>query len=309
MEFVKSVQREKCFEYIKKMIQMKQWSGIPSYSHFKEWFDFNFDGIDEENLYLVYKLLINIIYFSESDLVDLLRDAINNKLTNKYILAEQIKSNFSYSRQTLMNLQNNYLSSVIYLSKDYNISSSGSNYLSRLLVKNKIVKEKQLLNLYDLYPQKNKQVVIIDDCLGSGNQFDTFLSNKKIFKTGESIISWSAKNNIKVTVLILFGYSESVRKLKYKYPNIDFLCVRSLNIEHRVFSDNSYIWFDVNETKDALAFFLELTDKKGMKLLGYKDLDFLLIMHDTVPNWTLPLIWDGNGELWKPLIGRKNTDE
>ena len=115
-------------------------------------------------------------------------------------------------------------------------------------------------------------------------------------------------NGIQANYLTLFGYEKSVQALTKNYPQLNITCVRNLSDKQKVFSNNSYIWINSDEKEKALSLFMELTNNIGIPLYGYKQLDFAFIMHQTIPDWSLPIFWKENSD-WHLLMRRKNSND
>ena len=114
-------------------------------------------------------------------------------------------------------------------------------------------------------------------------------------------------NKLKPNYLTLFGYNESIKHLQKEFPELNIVCVRMLNNQHRVFSDTSYIWDNNEEKTRAFDLLNSLAQNAGISIYGYKGLDFAFIMHKTIPDWSLPIFWEENSN-WKPLLRRKNSN-
>lgn len=107
--------------------------------------------------------------------------------------------------------------------------------------------------------------------------------------------------------MTLFGYDKSISNLREELDDLNIYCVRQLSEAQRVFSDDSYIWNNTDERDEAFSLFREITRMNGINLYGYKELDFAFIMHETIPDWSLPLFWQENTD-WKLLMRRKNSN-
>ena len=80
----------KCKEYINFMFLQQQWSGLTQ-AEINLWLQ-NFRNLELEEMELVYKLLVNIIYFSEKDLESVLREGVYNCVGYKAVLDKQKSS-------------------------------------------------------------------------------------------------------------------------------------------------------------------------------------------------------------------------
>ena len=92
----------RCKAFVDFMLSQRQWSGI-SNADIDAWLS-NFKGLNHEEQELVFKLLTNIVYFSENDVTEALRIGVYNCLSYSDILEKQKTSNFSLSTNALNNI-------------------------------------------------------------------------------------------------------------------------------------------------------------------------------------------------------------
>jgi len=154
------------------------------------------------------------------------------------------------------------------------------------------------------------RIVIVDDCVGSGQQLETFWNSQTVTDGGTlfPIGEFCKKHSVKANYLTLFGYNKNIERLQKDLTGLDVFCARLLSDEHRAFNNHSYIWDDEEELQKALNLFAALCETAGIPLYGYRDLDFAFIMHNTIPDWSLPLFWKRNAD-WNLLMRRKNSDD
>lgn len=302
----------KCKSYVEFMLSQQQWSGLTK-EETEVWLG-NFRDLNLEEKYYVYKLLANLIYYSEKDVLEALNEGVFSLLFNKDVLEKQITTDFTLSQQTLSNTIKTELRKTCFVPLlDSDSPHESGNYVSRLLVKNGLINAKQSMFLDKIVPAfKSGQfsnLVIVDDCVGSGEQLRTFWSEALVYEGNKEIAlnSFCIARNIKAVYLTLFGYDKTIEKLKINLPKLKICCVRALSEAQRVFSDYSYVWSDEDELRKAISLFLSLTKNNGIPLYGFADLDFAFIMHQTIPDWSLPLFWKENSD-WKLLMRRKNSD-
>lgn len=303
----------KCKAFIDFMLSLQQWSGITK-SDIDSWLS-NFKGLTIEEQELVYKLLTNIIYFSENDIADALKIGVYNCLSYSDVLEKQKASNFSMSSHTLKNIHKTNISKACFVPLlDSGSPHESANNICRILVQQGIVPQERSMFI-DKVPNLIKSVqisnlIIVDDCVGSGDQLRTFWEDTRIDDEGASIsiMDFCQKHGIEANYLTLFGYNKSIYNLQKEFSNLNIYCVRELNDQHRVFSDSSYVWKDENEKAKAFDLFNSLAENAGVPIYGYKGLDFAFIMHKTIPDWSLPIFWKQNSD-WKLLLRRKNSND
>lgn len=305
----------KCKAFIEFMLLQQQWSGITK-RVVDKWIS-NFQGLSEEELRLVYKLLTNIIYFSENDVIEVLKRGVFECVAYNSVLTAQKESGFTLSQQALRNIYEQNLNGTCFVPLlDSGAPHESGNYVSRLLVQQEIVPQNKSMFLEDAISQlvsgKIKNLIIVDDCVGSGQQLTAFWEEKPVFNplNGENLTlkDTCEKYGVRANYLTLFGYEDNIQRLRKLFPTLSIFCVRYLREKHRVFSDESYIWDDVEEKDDALKLFESVAKNAGIPLWGYRGLDFAFIMHQTIPDWSLPIFWKENAD-WNLLVRRKNSND
>ena len=302
----------KCKNFISFMLSQQQWSGLTQ-ENIDLWLK-NFEELSAEELVLVYKLLTNILYFSENDVIDSLRKGIFQCLSYNDVLTKQITTGFSTSQHALETIHQSNINQVCIVPLlDQGAPFESSNNICRLLVQQGIVPQKSITSIENvpelLKKYKIDKFVIVDDCVGTGEQLRTFWNRTCVDDDGEklSIKSLCEKYNLTAFYLTLFGYENSIIQLKDEIESLSIICVQILKDQHRVFDDNSYIWENMEERDQAYKLLLSLTKNVAIPILGFQELDFAFIMHKTIPDWSLPLFWKTNSE-WNFLLGRKNSN-
>lgn len=248
----------KCKAFIDFMLTQQQWSGLTK-AAIDSWLS-NFRGLPHEEQKLVYKLLTNLIYFSENDVTDALKMGVYNCLSYSDILERQKSSGFSLSTNTLKNAHKSNINKSCFVPLlDSGAPHESANNICRTLVQQGIIpaeRSKFIDQVPDLLKARQiNNLVIVDDCVGSGDQLRTFWEETRIDVDGSSlsIKELCKKYGAKANYLTLFGYNKSIDKLRNEFPDLNIICVRELNDQHRAFSDSSYIWKDIEEKTKAFA--------------------------------------------------------
>lgn len=310
---MKDLYINKCKAFIDFMLSQQQWSGLTK-SNVDSWLN-NFKGLPQEDQVLVYKLLTNIIYFSENDVADALKIGVYNCLSYNDVLEKQKSSGFSMSVHALDNLHRTKINKTCFvpLLDSWAPYESGNN-ICRILVQQQIVPQNRSMFI-DQVPDLLKacqvnNLVIVDDCVGSGDQLNTFWQETMVNDDGVSVTikELCCKYGVQANYLTLFGYNKSIEILRKKFTDLNIFCVRELNDQHRVFSDSSYIWKNADERAKAFTLFYSLSKNAGIEIYGYKGLDFAFVMHKTIPDWSLPIFWKENND-WTLLLRRKNSND
>lgn len=191
VEFMENLYINKCKTFINFMLSQQQWDGI-SKEEINKWLE-NFRELEQTDLELVYKLLTNIIYFSEADIINILKTGVFYCIAYDEILSKQIVSEFNLSQHALNNIyQNELLKTCFVPLLDSNSPHESGNYVSRLLVQQQIISHNNSMFIEELpgYLSTNrfKRIVIIDDCVGSGDQIKTFWDTKYVIDNGKKFL-------------------------------------------------------------------------------------------------------------------------
>ncbi|MDN5114013.1 phosphoribosyltransferase-like protein [Aliarcobacter butzleri] len=236
---------------------------------------------------LIFKILQNLRYFSSS---------------NIKIKMKEIFSNIKNKKYTTTNKVTNVL--VSYLD---GIGKSGVEYAkyfideNLILVKNSIEKNKILEKL-------NKEnfdyLVFVDDFTGTGQTIVDFI--KQLKKDYPDIFN----KEIEIIIGIVAGFlcaKEFIENEldKLKINNIKIIICEPLNESDKCFSDESKIYTNPDERRNAKDICLN----KGYSLvkkdpLGFGNCEATVLFPDTCPNNSLPILWAEDKD-FKPLFKRK----
>ncbi|AKB83547.1 hypothetical protein MSBR3_2969 [Methanosarcina barkeri 3] len=176
----------------------------------------------------------------------------------------------------------------------------GLNKFSKISVENIILSK-------DLEPNDDRDIVFIDDFIGSGNQATKYI--KQLKREGKI-------DKQKLYLFAIVGLSEGIKRLEEEKLFSEVKVVHK--IEHKAF-DNSYIFStsDAGKAKDVISNIgKQLTDEKMS--LGYDNSQALVFFHNSSPNNSLPIFWaEGKCKIlegidkesseitWNPLFPRK----
>lgn len=291
-------------EYFKFLIESGQWTSINEIKY-RCWLN-NFEA---DKQYLACKLLSHLLAYSEKDLENLIIETVRDIFIQEIILPTQLKNQFG-TRENDMEymLKSNMQKTLIIPLEATDESGQSGDAMARLL-KNKSGFELH----YSTYSHidertKYKYLIIVDDCIGTGRQFIDFWEKVNI-SSGKLLRTWCKEQNIKPYYVVAVGYKKALEKAKEKFgKTITIKCADILSERHRIFEKNNYCWEGDNELEDVVRDLTSLLSEKRIGLKGYKGLDFAVLLHNTVPNWSLPLFFKKR-EDWESLIERKNSND
>lgn len=291
-----------------RVIVQTQWDYL-NYSNVIEWIDENFSN-DIEGRYYAVKILLNLIYYSKKDIEKLLWFGLYEKIYGEIVKGELLRNSNLYiptSEADAMIHELQQHSFFVPLLDSDKPSESGNSVIGDLVHKNGI-SEDQVDFHWNITEEKIKNyklLIFVDDCVGSGTQLKTFWNSEKI----EKIKNLCTKYKIDVYYLVLVGYDRNLEKLKEtaELNGIKVVVCDILSDKNRIFSEENMMWNkEDGEMGKTIQYFERVRKEKGVSFYGFKKLDFAVILHDRLPNWSLPLLWkEMNG--WKCLLRRKTT--
>lgn len=236
-------------------------------------------------------LLCNFVYYNMDEVRYLCRKIF--KAYIHYVLENDIEYSLSDLNDSSIDIINN----TIFIPVG-NPSESGSNLLYYYRQENMLPKNRFYFD-GDIEIMKAKNIVFIDDVSLTGTQVVKYLElnikkycDKNIFFT-PLILTTDAKNYIE-------------DELKEKFDcSLVLLPGLLLDEREKVFSDQSYIFYERNELMQVTKDFVEHYSKKFMirEPMGFENSQLALGFFYNIPNNTLPIFW-ANNEKYSGLFKR-----
>lgn len=287
------------------LCRSQQWDGI-SESRIYEWLS-NFS--DLEGRYYALKILRNCIYYSEEDLIQLLRNGLYEKIYGKEIKKRIVeKGELSVTTSIISSEIDLMKSKTLFIPLlDKNKPHESGAQLSRYLIQNLRISEKQSdyhWNIKQEHLENHDILVIVDDCIGSGDQLRNFWSSPEL----EKIRDAAEEGIIRCYYMVITGYKKNIDDFKGSFKNLDIRICDPLTDRHRVFSKNSIFWKNDEELNAAVEYFKKIEEVRDIPMYGYVGMDFAVIIHKSTPDWSLPIFWKKSLE-WNILVKRKNSYE
>ncbi|MFD2165656.1 hypothetical protein ACFSJY_05205 [Thalassotalea euphylliae] len=292
---------ERIFESAKKLIEYKYWDAIQEYE-LVSWIN-NFTTKEEK--YFAASILLTLIYRNQNAIrtfgAQLFQVTIPNYLEEKKVYSidcldswhEQIntpnaRANLPFRFSTIEGVDNKPAKSgaAIFraLKKEFfdNSLGIGCQSFENLSKNNKI-----------------NTLILFDDILGTGEQFDTFIK-----KTG--LLSL----NLNVLYCPFAANAEGLKEIKSKYPSIDVLPVEILSEANGLFAKSNKLFYHDNicKAEDFKHFYKALCSSRNFKmdvneLLGKGELALTYLFNDSTPNNNIAALWYGDKN-WKRLVKR-----
>ncbi|WP_158638426.1 phosphoribosyltransferase-like protein [Panacibacter ginsenosidivorans] len=291
---------------IRVICRTNQWSGLKE-SNLTDWLQGNFK--DPEGKYLAVKILLHSLYYSEENLIELLRHGIYHEIIGEEIKSNLIASNNIFVPQSVTEAEvRQKVDKILFVPLlDKNRPNESGNAIIRYLTTKLSISPSNTIfhfNIKDSDLDNIEKIIIVDDCIGSGDQLNTFWNT-----TFLDVKNKALAKGVDIYYLALIGYENQVLDLQLTGDLVGLRVVICDKLEERnkIYSSQNIIWNSDEEMNFAITYFDDIGSKYGVPRVGYAGLDFSLFMHNSVPDWTLPIFWTENYD-WKPLLKRKNSN-
>jgi hypoxanthine phosphoribosyltransferase len=271
----------------------------------------NFKTMEEK--YCAAKLLDRFVYYSEEDIISLIKYGLYELVLKRKILEHEVNNSFLVSNQELVEMQNNFFSTTLILPLLKDNLSESSLAILRHLTNDLGFPEENILNNHRLDSKilsKAKNLLIVDDFIGTGNQILQFWNQIKITIDDEDVIVNKLKTkfpNLDIEYFCLVcteeGYSNFHAENNYVPLKITYC--EMLSNKFKVFGKDS-VYFTNDEVEDCRLILEDLCKKNDVELLGYNSLDYAIAFHHSIPDSSLPLFYKQTST-WKPLFKNKKT--
>jgi len=294
---------------LRTICRSNQWSGITE-GNIDDWLFHNFKEV--KGKYFAIKILLHGLYYSEYNLIALLKDGIFNKILGHNIKTQLIADANIYRLKSEIEAEiKDELSKTLFIPLlDKDKPSESGNAIIRYLT-NKLGIPASNTSFHFLVNTTGlnayKRIIIVDDCLGSGDQLTSFWNfNDKFNEIKEE----AQRIGLEIYYLILIGNEESLMELQIngELRGLKVIICEKVNKENGVFYLKNNIWNgDKEEMDDAIQYFDQINATYSVPRLGFNGMDFAIFIHNTTPDWSLPIFWTENSD-WKPLFKRKNSE-
>ena len=271
----------------------------------------------DEEKYCALKLLDRFVYYSEEDIVHLLKYGINEKIVKRHILKVEQENNFKLSNEEIIQLKTEFLKKLYFIKLDTGNPSQSSEAMLRYLKIDIGFPESNILDIQNLKKEildNCDNLVILDDFIGSGTQIRNFWNYGKIKLDGKEMNLNELKSiypNLSIEYFCLVCTQEGHDNFKYD----DGIGIRTdlrityseiLSNKFKVFSKES-VYFEKSEIEYCKDILLNLCLKNEIRLLGYESLDYAIAFHHGIPDCSLPLFYR-NTDNWNYLFRNKKTE-
>jgi hypothetical protein len=152
-----------------------------------------------------------------------------------------------------------------------------------------------------------KAIIIVDDVIGSGYTLSDGLARML-----DNLAPQLIKLKIPFLVISLIGTEDGEKKVKatleqYGVAYELYLC-EILPLNYCAFPEDGYgFWDNDEQMHKAKSLCLQLGSKIYKQPLGFKNQGLLLVLPETCPNNSLPILYSAKVGVWTPLFPRPTT--
>lgn len=143
--------------------------------------------------------------------------------------------------------------------------------------------------------------IFVDDFLGTGTQFNDFLTNTGLTAhVSRSCFIYAS----------LAGHALGMTNLQQAIPDLHVVTVETLDDGHAIFHDTGGSFPDeCNSCETAKQFYYDLLDDRGFNIAGpsrrgFGHFEIAYAFEHAVPDNSLPLLWWAESSQWLPLFDR-----
>lgn len=299
---------EKVYFYIESGFWSK-----PSVNQLHNWLN-NFETSEEK--YCALKLLDRFVYYSEDDIIHLIQYGINEKIVKRHILSLEQENGFSLSNDEIIAKKKEFLENTFFVPLNTGNLSQSSLTITRYLTIDLGVCETKILDTSKLktdFLKKCKNLIILDDFVGSGKQISDFWNYEKANLDGVDIPFNELKTkfpNIELEYFCLVCTNEGYDNFKFDYEmgkrnDLRVTFSELLPNKFKIFGEDS-VYFDSDELDYCKDILQNLCAKHNIPFLGYQSLDYAIAFHHSIPDCSLPLFYI-NTTSWSNLFRNKKT--
>ncbi|MCO6499361.1 MAG: hypothetical protein J5I47_03170 [Vicingus serpentipes] len=300
---------EKVYFYI----ESKFWSKLTN-NQFQKWLN-NFKSIDEK--YCAAKLLDRFVYYSEEDIIQLLKYGVHELLIRINHINVEVKNDFNTQETVLSTLKNNFIENTAFIPLNSGNPTESGNVIASYLCKEHGIPEGNVLDAMKLTSDvisKYQNIIIVDDFIGSGDQIINFWSYDDVILDGNQIKMYEIANKhqeIKFKYFCLVtteeGYNNFYSEGLHHDKRLDIVYCEKLKPKFKIFGEKS-VYFDNSEKDNYKNIIDNICKVNGINLLGHKGLDYAVAFHHNIPDASLPLFYEQK-ESWNYLFRSKLTKE
>ncbi|MET4058386.1 hypothetical protein ABIC12_004622 [Pantoea agglomerans] len=252
---------------------------------------------------LMFKMLTNLRFIAPLEIESYLKDAHSKIVRDTIGIATMIKRSDRRADIIITSCDGLGKSGLQYARMYAKTNSILTNCISDI---NSLVKRFSSLNADSLIP---KAIVLVDDVVGSGETL-----SQGIGSLLDSIGVYLQQLKIPLLVIAIIGTEKGegkVNEVLKRHSDLNKIhFAEMLESTSVAFPKHGYgFWEDMDEMHKAKSLCLTLGAKIYKKPLGFDDQGLLLVLPETCPNNSLPILFQSKAgkEPWKPLFERPTS--
>lgn len=271
----------------------------------------NFKTTEEK--YCALKLLDRFVFYSEEDIVRMIDFGFYESILKRKIIDFEIANDFQVKNDVLLKFKSDFILNTRVLPLLTDNLSESSLAMVRYLTNDIGFPERNILDLNNLKSEdleKSKNLIILDDFIGSSNQLHTFWNFTEIQVDGEAIFPKNLKSrfpNLEIEYFCLICTEDGYANFHAQTIDVGLRITycEMLTNKYKVFGKDS-VYFNNEEVEVCKNVLDSLCQKQTIDLLGYKSLDYAIAFHHSIPDSSLPLFYSQTNN-WNPLFKNKKT--
>lgn len=273
---------------VKRMSGFRFRGEVRDLTSIRQWLN-QFEGLQEQHL--MFRLLSAVDFYDES--------RVRNKMSEAFgIVTRNTKREIEAGKIVRRD--------ILVCPLDDSPGKSGPTYC-RLFRSENQVSANSVLTLDSLNRRSSifrgiQRLVLIDDFCGTG---DTLVER---MRDHIEVLRRANSGGVRIIVIAVVGFSKAKNRverfIEREGLDADVYICDELGEECKAFSDASRAFSDERERERAK----QIAEAKGVYLekhhpLGYKDTQALVVLYDSCPNNSLPILWSASRD-WTPLFPR-----
>lgn len=293
-----SIYADAVFSRCRNLISYGIWSGL-SRSRLDKWIA-NF--LTPEERYFAARVLDSLIYRSDDQTVALLRQLLDRVIPDHarlHALPQCLKKVGTQLRSVTFDPRVR----IVPVIPPGSPPTKSGPVIARHLKRTLRVNERWVLYPADLAAHISNvdAVIFLDDFLGTGDQFSSFLSSTGLL---DNMAGKCAVYGC------LAGHQRGIDSLSSAFPTLNVAAVEVLDEKHAIFHPDAEMFPDgENSPEVARDFYYNLLKKRQIHLSGpdrrgYGHMEIAYAFEHAVPDNSLPILWWRHSELWQPLFDR-----
>ena len=266
-------------------IESNFWSK-PNVKELQNWLN-NF--ILPEEKYCALKLLDRFVYYSEEDIIRLMNFGLNEKIFKRYALKLEKESSFLLTEEDIIKAKKTFLENTFFVPLNTGNLSQSSLVMARYLTIDVGISESKILDTNSLSSDELKtckNLIILDDFVGSGKQISDFWNLTKVKLDDNEILFNELKEkfpDINIEYFCLVCTNEGYDNFKFDFEmgkRSDLMVTYGelLGNRFKIFGEDS-VYFEAEEIEFCKDILKNLCDKNDIEFLGYQGLDYAIAFH------------------------------